>query len=93
MIESLLASSGEIIMMVPVPPNGVASGWVDLGNGNMGAPMTRFLQRDIDEGRIWYKNKGTAALTEIIKFEVSMQRKVTISGMNVKIRNINLTKN
>lgn len=59
-------------MVVPIPPSGVGSGWEDLGNGNMAARMTRFLQRDIDEGRIWYKNKGTAALTDIITFEVSM---------------------
>jgi hypothetical protein len=58
------------MMVVPIPPTGVGHGWEDLGDGNMAARMTRFLQRDIDEGRIWYKNKGSAALTDIIKFEV-----------------------
>ncbi|XP_053388167.1 extracellular matrix organizing protein FRAS1-like isoform X2 [Mercenaria mercenaria] len=64
-------SAGEIMMVVPIPPSGVGHGWEDLGDGNMAARMTRFLQRDIDEGRIWYKNKGTAALTDIIRFEVA----------------------
>ena len=57
--------------MVPIPAAGVGDGWEDLGDGNMAARMSRFLQRDIDEGRIFYKNKGRAALTGIVKFEVA----------------------
>ena len=57
-------------MVVPIPPSGITHGWDDLGDGTMAARLTRFLQRDIDEGRIFYKNKGTAALTDFVRFEV-----------------------
>ncbi|KAH3869870.1 hypothetical protein DPMN_033043, partial [Dreissena polymorpha] len=62
---------GEMIMVVPIPPSGITHGWDDLGDGNMAARLTRFLQRDIDEGRIFYKNKGTAALTDFVRFEIA----------------------
>ncbi|WAQ95604.1 FRAS1-like protein [Mya arenaria] len=62
---------GEVLMVVPIPPSGVGNGWDDIGEGYMAARLTRFLQRDIDEGRIWYKNRGTAAFTDFIRFEVA----------------------
>ena len=65
-------------MVVPIPPDGVGNGWEDMGDGTMAARMTRFLQRDIDEGRIYYKNRGNAALTDVVKFEVITHSQATI---------------
>ncbi|XP_076458587.1 LOW QUALITY PROTEIN: extracellular matrix organizing protein FRAS1-like [Babylonia areolata] len=45
---------GEVMMVVPTPDSGPGRGWEDMGEGMMGAKMFRFLQRDIDEGRIHY---------------------------------------
>jgi len=69
-MQACVTISGEVIMVVPIPPSGVGSGWEDIGDGNMAQRPTRFLQRDIDEGRIWYRNKGNIALTDILRFEV-----------------------
>ncbi|KAL3876627.1 hypothetical protein ACJMK2_034445 [Sinanodonta woodiana] len=62
---------GEVMMVVPIPPSGPGRGWEDVGDGLMAARMNRFLQRDIDEGRIYYKNKGTQGNSDIIRFEVA----------------------
>ena len=59
-------------MVVPLPETGVYPGWDDMGDGTMATRMSRFLQRDINEGRIFYKNKGSAALTDIVMFEVGV---------------------
>lgn len=59
-----------MIMVVPLPETGVYPGWEDMGDGTMATRMSRFLQRDINEGRIYYKHKGNAALTDIVTFEV-----------------------
>ena len=59
-------------MVVPLPETGVYPGWDDMGDGTMATRMSRFLQRDINEGRIFYKNKGSAALTDIVMFEVGL---------------------
>ena len=57
-------------MVVPLPETGVYPGWEDMGDGTMATRMSRFLQRDINEGRIFYKHKGNAALTDTVTFEV-----------------------
>ena len=61
---------GEIMMVVPVPSSGAGRGWEDMGDGHMAANMYRFMQRDIDEGRIWYKHKGSSSRSDFFKFEV-----------------------
>ena len=64
---------GEVMMIVPTPEGGPGRGWEDMGDGTMGAKMFRFLQRDIDEGRIYYKHQGSPiATTDIFTFEVSL---------------------
>ncbi|KAK3090989.1 hypothetical protein FSP39_016284, partial [Pinctada imbricata] len=62
---------GELIMVVHQPADGPGQGWEDMGQGKMSAKMFRFLQRDIDEGRIWYKHMGAMAKTDTIRFEIS----------------------
>ena len=48
------------MMMVPTPEDGPGRGWEDMGDGTMGARMVRFLQRDINEGRIYYKHHAAS---------------------------------
>ncbi|KAL5018410.1 hypothetical protein ScPMuIL_004132 [Solemya velum] len=62
---------GELLMVVAIPASGVGRGWESMGNGNMAAKMFRFYQRDIDEGRIWYKNRKTQQKSDMIQFEVA----------------------
>lgn len=57
-------------MLVPIPSNGVGKGWQDMGDGQMAAKMFQFLQRDVNEGRIWYHHTGTKTSSDIITFEV-----------------------
>lgn len=64
-------------MLVPVPPNGLGQGWEDMGNGKMSAKMFRFLQRDVNEGRIWYQNTGSKSTSDIVTFEVFIRSKST----------------
>ncbi|VDI42839.1 Hypothetical predicted protein [Mytilus galloprovincialis] len=61
---------GEILMLVPVPPNGLGQGWKEMGSGKMAAKMFQFLQRDINEGRIWYQNTGSKSTSDVVTFEV-----------------------
>lgn len=62
-------------MVVPVTQGGVADGWTDLGNGVMERRMMTFLQRDIDQGYIYYKNSGAEAFSDFFMFEVSSEEK------------------
>ncbi|XP_041363241.1 extracellular matrix organizing protein FRAS1-like isoform X2 [Gigantopelta aegis] len=62
---------GEVIMVVPIPSTGAGRGWQELGDGLMAAKMYRFLQRDIDEGRIYYRNLRTGTTSDIFTFEVA----------------------
>ncbi|XP_064605999.1 extracellular matrix organizing protein FRAS1-like [Liolophura sinensis] len=62
---------GEILMVVPVPPGGVTPGWQSMKDGQMASPVFRFLQRDVEEGRIWYKNTAGKAGADSFRFEVS----------------------
>ena len=61
---------GEILMVVPMPDGGPTEGWDDIGGGQMGAKMFRFLQRDINEGRMWYRHHGGKENSDFILFEV-----------------------
>ena len=61
-------------MVVPLPSGGSTEGWKDLHNGKMAATMFRFLQRDIDEGRIWYRHKGGKSKDDYFIFEVRCHR-------------------
>ncbi|XP_035826399.1 extracellular matrix protein FRAS1 [Aplysia californica] len=63
--------NGEVMMVVPIPQDGPSSGWTDMGSGMMGARMFRFLQRDINEGRIYYKHNGDGFLSDSFTFEVA----------------------
>ena len=65
-------------MVVPEPVFGPGQGWQSLGNGNMAAKMFRFIQRDIDEGRIWYEHTGSVK-PEMVTFEV-MKNKIRTSS-------------
>ena len=67
-------------MVVPLPDTGVYPGWDDMGDGTMATRMSRFLQRDINEGRIYYKHKGSAALTDTVTFEVCLSTSGTLKG-------------
>ena len=73
LLSSSVLSPGEIIMMVPVPAEGPGWGWDDLGDGMMSARLYRFMQRDIDQGRIYYRSspKLVSAVSDDITFEVS----------------------
>ncbi|XP_069123568.1 extracellular matrix organizing protein FRAS1-like [Argopecten irradians] len=62
---------GEVLMVVPIPEDGPGQGWEDIGGGSMAAKMFRFMQRDIDEGRIWYKHKASSATSDVITFEIA----------------------
>ncbi|GFO33129.1 extracellular matrix protein fras1 [Plakobranchus ocellatus] len=68
---------GEIIMMVPIPADGPGQGWRDQGDGMMSARLYRFMQRDIDQGRIYYRSlmdptHGHAdKLSDSLTFEIS----------------------
>ncbi|KAK7498552.1 hypothetical protein BaRGS_00010212, partial [Batillaria attramentaria] len=63
---------GEVMMIVPTPAGGPGRGWEDMGEGSMGAKMFRFLQRDIDEGRIYYKHQGApVSEDDMFMFEVA----------------------
>ncbi|XP_013419183.1 extracellular matrix protein FRAS1-like, partial [Lingula anatina] len=63
---------GTLLMIVPIPPDGARRGWKDRGDGTMGATMYRFLQRDVDEKRLWYQHKGRASTgKDRFIFEVS----------------------
>lgn len=59
-------------MIVHQPEDGPGRGWEDVGGGKMSAKMFRFLQRDIDEGRIWYQHMGASADDDFFTFEVSL---------------------
>lgn len=65
---------GQLTMIVHQPEDGPGRGWEDVGGGKMSAKMFRFLQRDIDEGRIWYKHMGASADDDFFTFEVWMQK-------------------
>lgn len=67
--DSLIA--GEIMMIVPVPSDGPGRGWEDMGDGHMAAKMFRFMQRDITEGRMWYRHKGQASDSDMFRFDVA----------------------
>ena len=59
-------------MIVPIPEEGVGQGWEDLGDGHMAARMYRFLQRDVDEGRIFYlHDEGSIGHSDYFTFQVS----------------------
>ena len=60
-------------MVVPIPSTGVGRGWQELEDGLMAAKMYRFLQRDIDEERIYYRNLHTGTTSDVFTFEVSRQ--------------------
>ena len=45
-------------------------GWQILDKNQMSIHLLRFLQRDIDEGRIWYKHRGGDKPLDKIHFEV-----------------------
>ncbi|CAG5116316.1 unnamed protein product, partial [Candidula unifasciata] len=62
---------GYIMMMVPTPVDGPGSGWTMMGDGMMASRTVRFHQRDIDEGRIYYKHSGTDLLSDRFTFEVA----------------------
>ena len=53
-----------------MPDGGPTEGWDDIGGGQMGAKMFRFLQRDINEGRIWYRHHGGKENSDFFIFEV-----------------------
>ena len=57
-------------MVVPKPQGGATAGWTDVGDGKMAAQMFRFLQRDINEGRIWYQHYGKTHKQDSFVFEV-----------------------
>ena len=61
---------GQLTMIVQQPKDGPGRGWEDVGDGKMSAKMFRFLQRDIDEGRIWYQHMGASADADFFTFEV-----------------------
>ncbi|ESO99609.1 hypothetical protein LOTGIDRAFT_173674 [Lottia gigantea] len=63
--------NGEVLMVVPIPVSGAGRGWRNLGDGTMAAKMYRFLQRDVNEGRIWYKHNGKQTKSDIFTFEVA----------------------
>lgn len=58
------------MMMVPTPAEGPGTGWTMMEDGMMGTRVVRFSQRDIDEGRIYYKHSGTHLLSDRFTFEV-----------------------
>jgi hypothetical protein len=63
--------TGELLLVVPTPAEGPGRGWEDEGDGTMAARMFRFLQRDIDEGRIFYKHHAsTSGTSDVFTFEV-----------------------
>ncbi len=61
-------------MVVPKPQHGATAGWTDVGNGNMAAQMFRFLQRDISEGRIWYRHTAKTYKPDFFIFEVGAHK-------------------
>ena len=67
----VLYVAGDIVMVVPMPEGGATEGWTDIGGGQMAAKMFRFLQRDINEGRIWYQHNGGTTNSDFFRFEVS----------------------
>ncbi|GFR80617.1 extracellular matrix protein FRAS1 [Elysia marginata] len=64
---------GQIIMMVPIPAEGAGQGWRNLGDGMMSARLYRFTQRDIDQGRIYYRSSPslTSSVSDDVTFEVA----------------------
>lgn len=60
------------MMIVYQLEDGLGRGWEDVGGGKMFVKMFRFLQRDIDEGRIWYKYMGVLVDDDFFIFEVWM---------------------
>lgn len=67
---------GQLTMIVQQPKDGPGRGWEDVGDGKMSAKMFRFLQRDIDEGRIWYQHMGASADADFFTFEVKTHFKL-----------------
>ena len=62
--------SGDVLMVVAIPDEGLPEGWEDLGNGLMSKRLMRFKQADIDEGRIYYKHFGQESTADYFMFEV-----------------------
>ncbi|XP_048248290.1 extracellular matrix organizing protein FRAS1-like isoform X2 [Haliotis rufescens] len=62
---------GELVMVVPIPASGAGRGWQDVGDGMMAAKMYRFMQRDIDESRIWYRHLKGGTTSDVFTFEVA----------------------
>lgn len=77
---------GELMMIVQQPSDGPGRGWEDVGNGKMSAKMFRFLQRDINEGRIWYQHMGASKDADFFTFEVRISG---ISHSNLPLRALN----
>ena len=64
-------------MIVPIPSDGARQGWKDLGDGKMAAMMYRFMQQDVDEGRIWYKHsKGDKSNSDFFLFQVRNRKQM-----------------
>ena len=63
--------SGKVLVVVPMPQGGATEGWQDVGDGQMAAQMSRFLQRDVNEGRIWYQHGGNTSKSDFFMFEVT----------------------
>lgn len=64
--------NGDIIMVVPaLRDEHKDEGWQMMEKNQMSIHLVRFLQRDIDEGRIWYKHNGGENTLDRIYFEVA----------------------
>ena len=63
-------------MVVAIPEDGLGEGWQDLGNGLMSKRLMRFRQRDIDEGRVYYKHFGMEGTSDYFMFEVGSHNNV-----------------
>lgn len=67
-----IMTTGEIMMVVPVPEEGVHRRWELMSDGTMGVKTFRFMQKDINEGRIFYKHQGLHQEdNDFFTFEVS----------------------
>lgn len=62
------------MMVVPVPEEGVHRRWELMSGGTMGVKTFRFMQKDINEGRIFYKHQGLHQEDDdFFTFEVTSQ--------------------
>ncbi|XP_077999737.1 extracellular matrix organizing protein FRAS1-like [Glandiceps talaboti] len=63
---------GDLMMILPVPSDGLYDGWTDKGNGLMESKVGRFRQGDVDYGHIWYQHNGDEDTnTDYFMFEIA----------------------